>query len=359
MSSMPTKNQNQNQDERGSINNSGFDKLRLRVHRRAIAGAAAGAAALGLAGQAQGVTIAASGISITFGGVEYTEISNSSIFSPLTTLPGATGDRAWGISDATTASGGDAFDGFAGITVNGVAFNQPNNMVDFATTGDGGFLTTITPADIGGIDTSLDYFFDDSSPTARVFATFTNNNANAESVEVAYGGDLGSDGNTTLEDTSTGDSTFESGLDRWIISSDDGDGDPVLTFVRFGQGGVQVASSTPEVPEGDNDLFADIWTLALNPGETQSLLWYVQLNPSLTLSQAGTADFDSLAALSNAGLLAGLTDTQINQAVNWVPPAAPPQTAVPEPASPLLMGMALVAVAGVVWFRRSWRAVTA
>ncbi|MEA5511298.1 hypothetical protein VB715_16110 [Crocosphaera sp. UHCC 0190] len=53
-------------------------------------------------------------------------------------------------------------------------FNQPNAQVDQTTTGTGTFLNTIAPVDIGGINTSLDYFFDGSSPTARILATFTN-----------------------------------------------------------------------------------------------------------------------------------------------------------------------------------------
>lgn len=315
------------------LKNSAFDKLKLAPI--ALAAGAGMMLAAAAPGQAAVVTLEQT---VTQGGVIYSYISNNTVNSPLTELPGATGSNAYGIDSASIVGGrGDAFDGFGGISVNGVSFNQPNDEVDLTTTGAGTFLNTITPVNIGGINTSLDYFMSAASPTLRVFGTFTNTTANLLSAEIAYGGNLGCDDDCTIEDSSTGDNTFQSALDRWFITSDGpSDSDPFLTFVRFGPGG-QLASSTPAVPSEVfntyTDSFGDIWTLSLDPGETKSLMWFVNFNDSLAAAQAGTPVFDDLSTLGAAGLLAGLSPTQIAGTANWK------QT--PEPSSLIGLGSLL------------------
>ncbi|TRU74481.1 MAG: PEP-CTERM sorting domain-containing protein [Microcystis viridis Mv_BB_P_19951000_S69] len=314
------------------LKNSAFDKLKL-----APIALAAGVGMMLAAAPAQAavVTLAQT---VTQGGVVYSSIRNSTLSSPLTLLPGATGSSAYGISDAAIVGGrGDAFDGFAGITVNGAAFNQPNFQVDLTTTGAGTFVNTISPVNLGGINTSLDYFMSASSPTLRVFGTFTNTTANPLSAAIAYGGDLGCDDDCIIEDSSTGDNTFQSALDRWFITSDGpSDSDPFLTFVRFGPGG-QLASSTPAVPgedfNGALDNFGDIWTLSLASGETKSLMWFANFNDSLAEAQAGTSVFNNLSTLDASDLLEGLSPTQIGQTANWK------QT--PEPSSLIGLGSLL------------------
>ncbi|GCA90867.1 hypothetical protein MiTa_04228 [Microcystis aeruginosa NIES-4264] len=314
------------------MKNSAFDKLKLAP----IALAAGAGMMLAAAAPAQAAVVSL-GQTVTQGGVKYT-IYNTTVYSPFTQLPGATGSNAYGIVSAATVGGrSDAFDGFAGIAVNGVSFNQPNDEVDLTTTAAGTFLNTISPLNLGGINTSLDYFMSASRPTLRVFGTFTNTTANLLSAAIAYGGALGCDNDCTIEDSSTGDNAFQSALDRWFITSDGPkNSDAFLTFVRFGPGG-QLASSTPAVPsedfDGNVDLFADIWTLSLAPGETKSLMWFVNFNNSLAAAQAGTPVFDDLSTLGAAGLLAGLSPTQIAGTANWK------QT--PEPSSLIGLGSLL------------------
>ncbi len=320
-----------------NLKNSAFDKLKLAPI--ALAAGAGMMLAAAAPGQAAVVSL---GQTVIQGGVTY-YIYNSTVSSPLDQLPGATGNSAYGISEATTVGGrSDAFDSFAGIAVNGVSFNQPNDEVDLTTTAAGTFLNTISPVSIGGINTSLDYFMSASSPTVRVFGTFTNTTGNPLSAEIAYGGDLGCDDDCTIEDSSTGDNAFQSALDRWFITSDGPvDSDPFLTFVRFGPGG-QLASSTPAVPSedfhGNVDLFGDIWTLSLDPGETKSLMWFANFNDSLAAAQAGTPVFNDLSTLGAAGLLAGLSPTQIAGTANW---EQQPVATTPEPSSLIGLGSLL------------------
>ena len=327
---------------------SGFERLRLTGPGAATAAGLAGAKAAGAAP----IDVSTSFTTLV-GDVGYRSILNGLTFTFSTTTntgSSAPSFSAFAIGEATlptTASGGqltDSIDGFGAVLVNGLAFEQPSGMADFATTADGGFLTTTTPADLGGIATSVDYFMDASTPTVRVFATFTNNNASAETIAVQYGGNLGADADTTVQNTSSGDANFDTAGDRWVVLWDNGaDGDPVMTFARFGPGGTAPAS-TPHVPGAapNADNFFDLWQFQLAPGETKSLMTFVRFNETTTAAAAGTADFDSLAALQSAQLTAGLSGIQLNQLVNWVP----------EPGSTWLAGSALVSLALTRQLRR-------
>lgn len=213
-------------------------------------------------------------------------------------------------------------------------------------TSDGTFVTTITPQNIGGIATSYDFFFDGSSQTFRAVATLTNTNATTTSAEVAYGGDLGSDDGTQIEASESGDTTWDIMADGWVITSDgtvDFD-DPVLTFVRFDPDSIEVASDTPAIPgigigftEG---VLGDVFTLELEAGQTERLMFFTQLSPDVQIALLGTPAFDSLDTLEAAGLLAGLSESEIETIVNWQP--------VPEPATTLALG----GLAGLMLRRR-------
>ncbi|AUB82439.1 PEP-CTERM sorting domain-containing protein [Candidatus Thiodictyon syntrophicum] len=328
-----------------------FDRLRLALP-------AAGLAATVAVGAAQAANVNLP-LTLTVGQVIYGHVNtaarpndysglNNSFMSMVVTVGGATGTggtEAFRIGEAALKTAGstmtDAFDSFAGIRVNGTFFQQPGTQVDLTTTGAGAFVNT-TQVAIGDIGTRLDYFMDGASPTLRVLASFTNTGNSDQTVEVLYGGALGSDDDTQIEDTSSGDADFQQ-ADRWLISSDGGDGpDPVLTLVRYGEGTVQAASDTLAVPGTDSgndsvDYFTDVWSLDLGVGETQSLMWFVQFSPDVATAQGGTGVFDDLEDLDGAGLLAAVGGGKIDTAniVNWAP------TEVPVPGVLPLLGIGL------------------
>ncbi len=292
-------------------------------------------------------------INVTTGGVGYTAIKNYT--ASLVTAAGTKtiGSRGYGVSSVSTALGNDPIDGFAGIAVNGTMFRQPNDEVDLTTTADGAFVSTVSPRDIGGIETRLDYFMDASSQTLRVLASFTNTGATASSADVLYGGNLGSDEFTQVVASSSGDAAFQQS-DRWLVSNDGGDEeDTMVTLVRYGEGSVQAASATYAVPGtatgwGDPSYFTDVWTLSLDPGETQSLMWFVQFTPysaDVSNAVANAAVFANLDTLDTAGLLAasggGTIDT--SKIVNWASTGG----TVPVPGVLPLMGLGLLGLRAV------------
>jgi hypothetical protein len=184
-----------------------------------------------------------------------------------------------------------------------------------------------------------------------VLASFTNTTGGDLSAAVLYGGALGSDNPTRIEASSSGDAAFQQ-TDRWFVSSDGFTvpyRDPVLTFVRYGQGSVQAASDTYAVPGTASvgtsvDYFTDVWSLALGAGETQSLMWFVQLSDFVATAQGRTGVFDNLDSLGTGGLLAAVGGGSIATAniVNWEQPAA-----VPVPGVLPLMGLGLFGLAAV------------
>ncbi len=325
------------------MSQSAFDRLRLAQPVAVLAAALGGGVAQG----ASTLPIRVTAGSVRYGGANptpstFSGIGNylygpSMIVGPSGTMGSDTTNiPAYGIGEASllqpaargsTAAQPDAFDHFAQISVNGTFFTQPGDQVDVTTTADGVFVSTLTPLDIGGIETTLDYFMDGSSPTLRVLASLTNTTAGALAAEVLYGGNLGSDQDTRIEASSSGDAAFQQ-ADRWFISSDgstsDG-GDVVQTFVRYGEGNVQAASDTYAVPgtpiPGDNDLdyFTDVWSLSLGAGATQSLMWFVQFSDEATTAQGGTDVFADLDTLSAVGLLATLGGGELatGNIVNW------------------------------------------
>ncbi len=326
--------------------NAAFEKLRLGGPKAAVG---AGAVAMGLAGEPAAAVTVSIGTSITVstGGAVWSEIVNSTVDLPLSSLPGATTSfQGFGLDDASLPGVGqtDAFDDFGGIRVNGVAFNHPGDMADLTTTAEGTFITTITPQDIGGIDTSYDFFFDGSSPTLRAVATLTNTTNAPLTAEVSYGGDLGSDDTTQIDGSESGDAVWDITTDGWAISSDGGDGpDPVLTYARFDPGSSEVASDTPSIPGtldpfgNDEGALADVFTLELDPGETERLMFLVQMSPDVATALSNASDFDSLATLDAAGLLAGLSPAEIGNIVNWDVPE--PSTAMVAAGAGLILTM--------------------
>ncbi|MDR3406562.1 MAG: autotransporter domain-containing protein [Chthoniobacter sp.] len=292
--------------------------------RRTIAACIVGVA--GMAARALGTVITLPK-HITVGTVKY-----GSLRATTATIGRVGGNvsLAYGISEVSYNHGGvtrqDAVDGAFGIAVNGLPFNQPSGKVDLTTTAAGAFVNTITPQSFGGVNASLNYFMSATGRTLRSVGVFTNTTGATQTITVAFGGNLGSDTNTQILATGNGDLTLQVNADQYVIShqagqtGNNGD-DPHETWVFFGPGGL---TATSGVYVNGNDRIGEEWTLTLAPGQTQELMWFTQFNDDLASALAGTSVFANFSALNAAGLLSGLSATDLAEIENWLAAASGP-----------------------------------
>jgi hypothetical protein len=137
-----------------------------------------------------------------------------------------------------------------------------------------------------------------------------------------------SDEDSTIQMTSDGDQAVERS-DKWYFSNDSGtvgdepDDDPVFTLSRFFDGAEVIPTSVAfpgnETEDGDYDFFTEKYDITVQPGTTARILIFCQLSSSNADAQAGAADFETLEAAQNAGLLNGLSASEINEIVNGGP----------------------------------------
>lgn len=316
----------------------GFDRLRGAV----IAGA------MGVAGLGGGVTARAAttglGLNVTRGNVVWTHIDNNSSFpssSDVTTTNGATyttdSVTAFGIADATFSNGSstfsDAFDNALLLSVDGNLFVNPTGTVDL--TGD--TLTSDTVTDIvAGIDAQIQYWFSPTRPVVRAVFSLTNTTGAPITIDPAVLGDYGSDSDTEVVGTSSGDTTIDN-TDLWYITDDgEGDGDPRIMTSRYGEGAAVVPTNalTPGIAGSTQATFGLRYHTTVPAGATVRIMVFMELsdpdNALIANANAAAADYTNLDTLRAAGLLTGLSQTDIDEIINYAPTSS-----VPVPFGPL------------------------
>jgi FG-GAP-like repeat len=233
----------------------------------------------------------------------------------------AAAGRGLGITEASKTGGTltDAYDGAFIFRINGTVFKDPSGTVDLSGTTLTSNLTTV-----GGLQTSIEYFFVPTTSVVRALVTLTNPGTTAVTAAVQWENNLGSDDNTTVDASSNGNTTLEN-TDRWFVSDND-PGDPALTFVRAGTG---LIDSTPTFiktpgqanPVGQRDRYFDLYNVFIPAGQTRRVLVFGQTSDTPAAALASAAVFNSPLAMLNAGYLAGLSDPVLDQVVNWrLPP---------------------------------------
>ncbi len=238
--------------------------------------------------------------------------------------------------NATTSAGGmiattlnDAFDGYNTLVVNGVVpftsnpdTSDPNdhfyNHNGTATTEDGEReIVFATETLLTNIDVSRKVFVPTNDSFARWLNIFHNTGATTQTFYIAIANNLGSDANTRIVSSSDGDASPELS-DNWITTFQNYSGttssDPRLGHILQGQG-----ASTPlsliYFNNGDDNPYWG-YTLTLAPGQTAIIMNFAVATGSKAEAAAKAAELANLPA--NA--LQGMSDTEINQVVNFDPP---------------------------------------
>lgn len=237
------------------------------------------------------------------------------------------------ISDAALVIGtasqdqDDWLDAAFQVAVDGVVFTNPDGDVDM--TGD--VLTTDT-ATVGGVDVRVEMAFGVGRlGVLRVLYSFTNTTSAQVVKSIAIGGNIGSDGSSTAQWSQDGDATIEA-TDGWYVSSDNtvvgGDtaNDPLFTLARFETGAdvIPVATSVPGTIDGMNltDNFVETYELTIPANSTRRILLFAEMTETLTVAKANAVSFSSSSALKSAGMLAGLSNTESKEIMNFALPTS-------------------------------------
>ncbi|MBW2285159.1 MAG: hypothetical protein JRF65_11225, partial [Deltaproteobacteria bacterium] len=225
------------------------------------------------------------------------------------------------VEDAFGFGFDDAYDGFWKLAVDGTDY-EPAADADLVSTEYGKTVTGSTVA-MSGMNVTQQYTAFCFSPTLRVWITVENPTGSAITVPIIVSGDLGSDDDTTVEATSSGDATFDAS-DRWLVTDGDPD-DPVNTFVFFGPGS---PAETPTAATISNDEEIDVdFDITVPAQSTRYLLFFSQLSATVGDASTGAAVFNSNGTVNSAAFLSGLTTAQLADTLNWDGPtssAAPP-----------------------------------
>lgn len=126
----------------------------------------------------------------------------------------------------------DAFDGGLIVGVNGVGYQDGDGIGEKK-----GEQLQTGPTSMSGLRVSrLDRALP-GSPTLRSLIVLRNNGSSAKNVQVTLDSEVGSDNDTGVRGTSSGDATLTK-RDRWVVSSDDDTtpDDPPVVHVLFGKG---------------------------------------------------------------------------------------------------------------------------
>lgn len=308
-------------------------------------------------------------------GLEYF-INTDITFTTSSSASGAASEASYtGSVNADTSGGGtvaatldDAFDGNGSLCVStnggtgpcvsggggnlgGFTYTMYNNNGG-GTTECGGRQVVLNPQTIGSLSVQRKVYVPDTDEFVRFLNIVTNNGAAAATVNLIASNNLGSDGNTTITATDSGDTTATT-ADRWVASFEAFSGttstDVRLGHVFYGSGGA-VGIGNLTFANGDDNPFWS-YSLTLQPGETRAVAWFTTGQETRAAAAAKAAELAEFGTNAQACLSA----TEIGQVANFA--IAGPVTPVVEVPTANVYGLialaALLLGAGLVLFRRS------
>lgn len=175
----------------------------------------------------------------------------------------------------------DAFDGIFEVRVGDEAYGLPtcdetcSYWVDVTTSG-GDVIVQGPPQTMSGLQVAVQHRYYANGDLARALVSYTNPGATAVAVGTGVFTDYGSDGGTLLEGDFTGDAAVTP-ADRWIVTGDNGDSDPVVSTVWWGPQ-APLPPATELLGDGTNDYYADeSWAgfnVTVQPGQTVYLAFF-------------------------------------------------------------------------------------
>ncbi|MCA9262595.1 MAG: lamin tail domain-containing protein [Planctomycetales bacterium] len=170
----------------------------------------------------------------------------------------------------------------------------------------------IGPAPIFGTDVEITrkIYVSPTNGFARFLEIVTNTGSTSTTYPLQVRTNLGSDGNTNLVGTSSGDSNFTPD-DHWIVTDDDDNtNDPVVTHL-FGDGKSLGAAQTSF--SGDDVSFQ--FDLSLSPGETKIVMHFASQADTRATALATVLELEQL----RLDTLKGISAVELSQLANFRP----------------------------------------
>ena len=214
------------------------------------------------------------------------------------------------VDDGEWRSRNDAFDGGLVVGVDGSAFTDPNNYAPFPN----GNTWATGPETLGTTKVIRSDRALQTSPTMQSLITLRNTDSVGHTITVEWDSNLGSDGSESVHGSSSGDTTYTQG-DRWVVSSDTTQTDPVLTFVLFGRHAAEKTFSIVHAPGDSFGCMTVTFSVHLGPGATKYMLFFTEMNGSNSRARKSAAKFDSVA--SGSPLLTGISTKVQHKIANW------------------------------------------
>ncbi len=272
-------------------------------------------------------------------------INTDITFSTTSSASGAMSEASYTAAvNATTLNGGttsstlnDAFDGYntACISLDGSIANCETGNANFviynnngpATTECGGRQVVLPTQSItvgaNTIQMSRKVFVPTNDTFARWLNILTNTGTTPATFSLVIANNLGSDSNTILVTTSSGNATAETS-DTWATSFQNYSGttssDPRLGHVFQGPSAANPLAGINFVNGDDNPFWG--YSITLQPGETRIITNFVTGQPSKAAAAAKAAELASLPANTTQCL----TTAERAEITNFAPPAPPVPT---------------------------------
>lgn len=245
------------------------------------------------------------------GGSKWTDIGNSRIVCGRTGLA---------IGDAELGALGDAYDsawllahGLNTDTADPYLAPDPVDLTDATVTG--GAQT------LGSLQASTQYKFFQDAARLRVVHAFTNPTGAPITQTFQSLTNLGSDSDTTIAGTSSGDLAWTS-EDRWLVTRELPGNDPVVSTVTSGPGTAQQptlvsfnCTTTTSTPGVDDDP-RSAWEVTVPAGQTRYLVFFAELSPTTTDALSALAGYDTVPTVSDERF-AGIPAAELPKILNW------------------------------------------
>jgi hypothetical protein len=223
------------------------------------------------------------------------------------------------VDDGLNVFSSDLFDGGLYLMVNGNAFGG-----GIENGSQSGQQLRVGPQSMGGLAITRFERALQTSPTLRSLIRFNNPTNNAKSVRIVWDSAMGADNAEGTRDSSYGNPTNHTTLDRWIVVSDDptSPGDPPGLMVFFGKEAAEKVTDVvykaadPDPANGIGEgCIAVAFKITIPAHATRYMLLFTEMGQSIADASNQAAKYNNTHL--NSKLLTGIGPRKRGRILNW------------------------------------------